>query len=185
MLAREHMKAAAEAVLFARSEPVTTEEMAVILGVSEEDAGIILEELLEEYNGSIRGIKLGCGQEGYFMCTNPEYHEYVKRANPGPSVKLSQAALETLAIIAYRQPLTRAEIEHIRGVKTERVIASLLSRGLIEEVGKKDAPGRPILYGTTHEFLKLFGLTSLDELPRDLVEIERNDTEQDSKTGNG
>ncbi|MGE5416309.1 MAG: SMC-Scp complex subunit ScpB [Acidobacteriota bacterium] len=172
MLAREQLKAAIEAVLFARSEPISAEEMGRIVGVSTQDARIILNELCMEYNDTVKGIQVNSSREGYAMCTHPDYHEYVKKANPGAAVRLSQAALETLAIIAYRQPLTRPEMEAVRGVKVDRVLNSLLARGLIEELGKKEGPGRPILYGTTPEFLKLFGLTSLEDLPQRLEEAE-------------
>lgn len=172
MLVREQIKAAVEAVLFARSEAISIQEMARIIGISQEDAAIILSELMMEYNERERGVQIVDGSSGFVMCTRPEYHDYVKKANNPLAVKLSQAALETLAIIAYRQPVTRSEIESVRGVKIDRVLNSLLGRGLIEEVGKKDVPGRPGLFATTAEFLKLFGLSSLDDLPQQTEEAE-------------
>jgi segregation and condensation protein B len=102
---------------------------------------------------------------GYIMGTKPEYSQVISKMGKVPTRRLSTAALETLAIIAYRQPLSKAEIEQIRGVKTDRVIATLIERGLIKEAGKKGVPGKPNLYCTTHEFLKLFSLSSLDDLP--------------------
>lgn len=170
MLVRKELRAAMEAILFAHSEPITLEEIAQILEVSEEDTMIVMGDLTEEYNEPGRGIQIVENAQGFVMCTRAEFHEYIKRANRPSAARLSQAALETLAIIAYRQPMTRPEIETLRGVKSERVLNSLLARGLIAECGKKDAPGRPLLYATTSEFLKLFGLTGLDDLPRDLEE---------------
>ena len=99
------------------------------------------------------------------MGTKPEYAQVVGKLLKPAVRRLSPAALETLAIIAYRQPLSKAEIEKIRGVKTDRVITTLMDKGIIKELGKKAVPGRPSLYGTTHEFLKIFGLSNLDELP--------------------
>jgi segregation and condensation protein B len=166
MLSRNQIKAAIEAILFARSDAINLKDLAHIVGISVTDADIVLKELILEYNERESGIQIASGPDGYVMCTRPDYYEYVKKAHAPAAVKLSQAAIETLAIIAYRQPVTRAEIEAIRGVKVDRIITSLSNRGLVEETGKKEAPGRPGLYATTTEFLKLFGLTSLDELPR-------------------
>ncbi|MGE5371443.1 MAG: SMC-Scp complex subunit ScpB [Solirubrobacterales bacterium] len=167
MLARQEMKSALEAILFARSEAITPEEMARALEGERSDVEELLQELMLEYNADARGVQIIENAGGYVLCTRPEYHEIIRRANRPTAVRLSQAALETLAIIAYRQPVTRAEIESHRGVKTDRVLHTLLGRGLIEEVGRKDGPGRPSMFATTSEFLKLFGLTHLAELPRE------------------
>lgn len=174
MLVREALKGAVEAILFARAEAISVEEITRITGVSREDAGVILTELALEYNERKSGIEIVSSEAGFAMCTRPEYHEYVKKASAPLVARLSQAALETLAIIAYRQPVTRAEVESVRGVKADRALQSLQKRGLIQEVGKKATPGKPMMYGTTGEFLKLFGLTSLQELPVALEE-EAND----------
>jgi segregation and condensation protein B len=173
MLVREDLKGAIEAILFARAEATPVEEIARITGVSREDALTILTELALEYNERKSGIEIVSSEAGFAMCTRPEYHEYVKEASLPQVARLSQAALETLAIIAYRQPVTRAEVEAVRGVRADRALQSLQKRGLIQEVGKKSAPGRPVMYGTTGEFLKLFGLTSLQDLPP-AVEEEAN-----------
>ncbi|MGE5398361.1 MAG: SMC-Scp complex subunit ScpB [Chitinophagales bacterium] len=172
MLVREQLRAAVEAIMFSRSEPIKAEELAKITEASLYDVETVMAELSEEYNNKERGIRISSGQAGYSMCTDPGYYEYVRRANKPLAVKLSQAAIETLAVIAYRQPITRAEIEAIRGVKADRILQSLLVRELIQEVGKKDVPGRPLMYGTTAEFLKLFGLASLDELPHEPGEAQ-------------
>ncbi|NLB19121.1 MAG: SMC-Scp complex subunit ScpB [Syntrophomonadaceae bacterium] len=166
MLVRDELKGAIEAILFVRSEPIKVKEIAKITGASPEDILVLLTELTNDYNEKKSGMQIVTSTEGYAICTRPFYHEYVRQANQPLVAKLSQAALETLAIIAYRQPLTRPEMEAVRGVRVDRVLQSLLKRGLIQEVGHKAAPGRPMMYGTTHEFLKTFGLASLEELPQ-------------------
>lgn len=142
------------------------EQLAAILSVTEAQARNLLIQLEREYAHEERGFFLERVGGGVRLCSKPEYAPYVealgRTARPG---SLSQAALETLAIIAYRQPITRPEIEAIRGVRAESAIASLLDRGLIEEKGRSDGPGRPIRYGTTREFLVRFGLQSLADLP--------------------
>ena len=120
---------------------------------------------MEEYNIPIRGLQIVMLDKGYLICTRPEYGDILAKMGKTTPRRLSTAAMETLAIIAYRQPVTRSEIENIRGVKSERVIASLLEKGLIEERGFKAVPGKPILYGTGSEFLRMFGLSSLQDLP--------------------
>ena len=190
MLAREEIKGAVEAILFACVEPIDPGSIAKAVGISYQDAKLILEELRLEYNEGTRGIKIALSESGYSMCTREEYHEYIRKVNKPAAVRLSQAALETLAIIAYCQPVTRAEIEAIRGVRVDKVLNSLIGRGLVAEVGRKDVPGRPSMYGTTAEFLKLFGLTSLAQLPEitegnEDVEISGRGDNDKSPTGEG
>jgi len=170
MLVRKELKGAIEAILFARAEAVPVEDIMRVTGVSQEDVLTILTELTLEYNEKKSGISIVSSEAGWAMCTRPEYHEFVKEAGAPQAARLSQGALETLAIIAYRQPVTRAEVEAVRGVRADRALQSLHKRGLIQEIGKKQAPGRPVMYGTTGEFLKLFGLTSLEDLPAALEE---------------
>jgi segregation and condensation protein B len=159
-------KAVVEALVFASSEPVSVKELSVIIELNEETVGRLLEELAQEYNGLDRGIQIIEVAGGYQFVTKPEYVGYLEKLKKVPrQAPLSQAALETLAIIAYRQPITRAEIETIRGVRVDSSLSTLLERGLIEEIGRKEGPGRPILYGSTKGFLKYFGLKDLDELP--------------------
>lgn len=162
---RDEIKAAIEAVLFMRGERVTTDELVEILDVPLLDLRDIMRELIGEYFQPGRGLQIVPVDDGYLMCTKNEYSEILARSVRPVRRRLSQAALETLALIAYRQPITRAEIEKIRGVKVDRVITNLLERELIEEVGVKDVVGKPILYGTTPKFLRLYGLTSLKDLP--------------------
>jgi len=165
MLMRDEIKASIEALLFVSSERISLEELMEILNLAEPDLKQIIQEMMMEYNQSQRGIQILTLDGGYIMGTKPEYAQVVSKMVKPVSRRLSPAALETLAIIAYRQPLSKAEIEQIRGVKTDRVITTLTEKGIIREVGKKAAPGKPALYGTTHEFLKLFALSSLDDLP--------------------
>lgn len=162
---RDEVKAAVEAILFMRGERVGTDELVEILDVPMPELRDIMRELIAEYFQPGRGLQIVPVDDGYLMCTKKEYSDILARAARPIRRRLSQAALETLALIAYRQPITRAEIEKIRGVKVDRVINNLLERGLIEEVGVKDTVGKPILYGTTVEFLRLYGLTSLKDLP--------------------
>ncbi|MEN6348132.1 MAG: SMC-Scp complex subunit ScpB [Syntrophomonas sp.] len=166
MLMREEIKGAVEAILFVRSERVGLDELVEILDVPLVDLKEIIQEMLLEYNkNEKRGVQIMAVDGGYVMCTSPAYSDILVRMEKPVQKKLSSAALDTLAIIAYQQPVTRAEIEQIRGVKADRTISSLLEKGLIEEAGTKPVIGKPVLYGTSHEFLRLFGLSSLKDLP--------------------
>ncbi|RYD05981.1 Segregation and condensation protein B [Desulforamulus aquiferis] len=153
-------------MLFVSSEPLSVQVLAKIVEVEAEDAVELLQELAVEYTARPGGLKLIEVAETWQMCTKPEFAPYVERLykQRGGS-GLSRAAVETLAIIAYRQPVTRAELELIRGVKVDSPINTLLERNLIEEKGRREGPGRPVLYGTTLEFLKYFGLKDLSQLP--------------------
>jgi len=165
MLMRDDLKGAIEAVLFVSGEHISRGELQDLLGVGLNDLEEIMREMMDEYETSSRGIQILAVEDGYIMATKAEFSEVVVKMLKPASRRLSPAALETLAIIAYRQPLSRPEIEQMRGVKSDRVIANLMEKGIIKEVGRKPGIGKPILYGTTHEFLRLFGLNSLTELP--------------------
>ncbi|MFS0822895.1 SMC-Scp complex subunit ScpB [Bacillus sp. 1P02SD] len=160
-------KAIVEGLLFAAGdEGLTLKQMAMVLEISESTVLDIVVELKNEYSQTGRGINLVEVAGTYQLTTKKEHAGYLKKLVESPtSTSLSQAALETLAIIAYRQPITRAEIEEIRGVKTERPIHTLMAKVLIKEVGRVEGTGRAILYGTTKEFLEYFGLKTLEELP--------------------
>ncbi|MCS6831054.1 MAG: SMC-Scp complex subunit ScpB [Armatimonadota bacterium] len=154
---------ALECVLFVATEPVPIKTLGEVLQVDEGQIQSALHLLEERLRTS--GLQLVQVAGGYQLCTRPEFADVVARyVQPQPS-KLSRAALETVAIIAYRQPVTLPEIEAIRGVQSDGVIRTLLQRGLIQEVGRKQTAGRPVLYGTTAQFLHYFGLNSLEELP--------------------
>lgn len=165
MLMRDEIKAAIEAILFIHSEPVSMEQLIETLDVPLLDLKVILQEMVIEYNDKNRGIQILRGDEGYSLCTKPEFSDVLNRMIQPVKKRLSPAVLETLAIIAYRQPITRLEIENIRGVRSDKIVLNLLDRGLIQEAGHKDAVGKPVLYATSEEFLRLFGLSSLKELP--------------------
>lgn len=161
------LKGIIEGLLFASGdEGLTVKQMSKIVQVDAERIEHILAELSFDYEHEQRGIMLLRSNEVYHLTTKPEHNEYYKRylQNPRTS-RMSQASLETLAIIAYQQPITKAEIEEIRGVNSDYPIQTLIARSLIEKVGRKDTVGRPHLYGTTKEFLTYFGLTSLEDLP--------------------
>jgi len=172
-----------EALLFTSEKPITIEQMKeVIEEIEAKDIKAALLELKSEYENLGRSFKVYEVAGGYQMVTTPEFADYLKKFYKVKSKdKLSKPALETLAIIAYRQPITKADIEDIRGVNVDGVIETLSDRVMIRITGRKDAPGRPILYGTTKEFLDRFGLSSLNELPKlsdfneadiDLQEVE-------------
>lgn len=160
------LKSMIEAILFAAGRPVTKNEIVLALEISEEDVENIIQKMQEEYKNESRGIELIKVEDSYQLCTKKELYEYVypvldKRNKPN----LSNAALETLSIIAYNPKITRAEIEAIRGVSADACVYKLLEYGLIEEAGKIDLPGKPMSYETTNEFLRMFGYSSLEDLP--------------------
>ncbi|MBC7323802.1 MAG: SMC-Scp complex subunit ScpB [Moorella sp. (in: Bacteria)] len=161
----EDKRAALECLLFVAGGPVPLGTLASCLELPEEDVRELAAELQGLYNQERRGLQIREVAGGYQMCTRPQFANYIEALLQPELPALSMAALETLAIIAYRQPVTRAEIEYIRGVKVDGVLNTLLGRGLIQEAGRKDAPGRPILYTTTPRFLEFLGLKDLNELP--------------------
>lgn len=162
----ESLTALLEAMLFAAGRPVTIGELAAAAELSPEDTELVLAELKRTLAGEGRGLVLREVAGGVQLFTRPEFAPYIRRLlQPPERPRLSPAALETLAIIAYGQPITRLEIEAIRGVRVDQVLVTLEERGLITEVGRKEGPGRPILYGTTPAFLRALGLKSLDQLP--------------------
>lgn len=162
----EKVKSIIEAILFAAGRPVSIKELIISFELPKEDLENILLSMQEDYKETNRGIEIIKIEDNYQLCTKKEMYEYVypiidKRAKPN----LSNAALETLSIIAYNSKITRAEIEAIRGVSADACIYKLLEFGLIEESGKSDLPGKPMTYKTSNEFLKMFGYTSLNDLP--------------------
>ncbi len=170
---RAEQKRVVEAVLFLTEEAVKAEKIAAILATSIEDADKLLIDLKEDLKKNGRGIQIIETASGYQMGTVPELAPYLERAfSEEVSSNLSTAALEALAIIAYKQPVTRVEIESIRGVRSEHVLENLLKRKLIKITGRKESPGRPLLYGSTPDFLKYFGLKELAELPPLEIEAE-------------
>ncbi len=162
----DNVKAALEAVLFAMGESVELAKLAQAVGCSEESTRNILEEMKEEFDSEDRGIRLLELNGSYQFCTKKEYFDcLITIAKTTKKPNLTDVMLETLAIIAYRQPITKGEIEAIRGVKSDHAVNKLVEYELVQELGRLDAPGRPILFGTTEVFLRNFGLDSMEELP--------------------
>ena len=161
----EHLKGNIEAVLFAAGQPVSEVQLAEMLSVEKEHIRILLAQMKSEMEDAKRGLTILEVAGGYQLCTKAEFAETVARLAEVQPNRLSRAALETLSVIAFKQPITRAEIEEIRGVQVERVLQNLIDKELIKELGRKEVIGRPILYGTTEVFLNCFGMDSLSDLP--------------------
>ncbi len=196
----EKTKAIIEAILFAAGRIVKRSELILALEKNEEEIHTIIKSMQEDYKANNRGIEMIQVEDGYQLATKKDLYEYIylildKRTKPN----LSTAALETLSIIAYNPRITRAEIEAIRGVSADACVYKLLEYGLVEEAGKTDLPGKPMSYKTTNEFLKMFGYSSLNDLPElprykldsnqqividDLVENEENTNNKGENLGN-
>jgi segregation and condensation protein B len=166
-MTNEERKAALEAIIYAADEPATIEQLAKALGEEKLAVQASLDELVASYATESRGIEVRAVAGGYKLYTKPQQHDVVRRfiKSLRPPLRLSMPALETLAVIAYKQPVTSPEISEIRGVNTSGVISTLLDKHLITTAGRKEVMGRPILYKTSKEFLMRFGLSDLEELP--------------------
>lgn len=163
---RKRMEAAAEAILFTMGNAVEVERIAKALGMSTEATRKMLLAMKEKYDKDERGIRIIELEDSFQMCTDPDLYEYlIKIAKQPKKIILTDVVLETLSIIAYKQPITRIELEKIRGVKCDHAVNKLIEFNLVKEVGRLDAPGRPLLFGTTEEFLRRFGVSSVEELP--------------------
>ena len=172
MTGNKAIKSAMESMMFTWGEPLEAKMAADVFNITKEEAYECFKELQAEYEQEGRGIVIREVNKAFQFVTREENADYVRRlCTPVKAKKLSQSALEVLAIIAYKQPVTKGEMEAIRGIKCDRVVEGLMNKNLIEEVGRSSAIGRPILYGTTDTFLKNFGFTSLKELP-DIEDIE-------------
>lgn len=171
----EKESALIESILFLESEPITEKSLATISELSEEVVAKCIEQLKEKYSNDNSGIEIDFITGGWALVPKKEMWEVLKeRYGNKNEGKLSKSAMETLSIIAYSQPITRAEIEAIRGVSADNMIRLLMDRNLVKEVGKKDIPGKPSQFGTTKEFLKFFRLNSIADLPKlDHEEQER------------
>lgn len=168
----KNMKSVIESLIFASDAPISVDKIhEIINGPDRKTLRSLIAELIEEYQTMDRGFFLKEVAGGYQFRTKPEYSEWIRQLKKGMQPKLSQAAMETLAIIAYKQPITRSEIEYIRGVDVGGVVRSLLGKKLIRILGKKEVPGRPLIYGTSKRFLEMFALKDLSNLPT-LQEIE-------------
>jgi segregation and condensation protein B len=166
-MTNEERKAALEAIIYAADEPATIEQLAKALGEEKLVVQAALDELVASYASEERGIEIRAVAGGYKLYTKPQQHDVVRRfiKSLRPPLRLTMPALETLAVIAYKQPVTSPEISEIRGVNTSGVISTLLDKRLITTAGRKEVIGRPILYKTSKEFLMRFGLSDLEELP--------------------
>jgi segregation and condensation protein B len=163
---RERAKTIIECLIFTSETPLTIENIKdVVEDVSKKELKELIEELMQEYQNLKRGIFIREVAHGYQFCTKPEYAQWIQKLKKSKPYHFSQPTLETLAIIAYKQPVTKAEIEAIRGVDCTGVLKSLLEKKLLTILGRKDVIGRPFLYGTTSKFLEVFGLENLASLP--------------------
>ncbi len=173
-------KAVLEGLLFVVGEDgLTIEQLVDVLEINEEEAKCLLMELKKDYESDNRGLRIDFLGNKFKLTTKFEHKDYYQKLIENPETNfLSQAALETLAIIAYNEPITRVQIDEIRGVGTTSIIRKLVAKGFIKESGRSDLPGRPILYETTHEFLDYFCLSSIEDLPK-IEDILKEFTEKD------
>ena len=163
---KEQIKAAIEAILFTMGDAVEADRIAAALSLSPDQVHSLIEEMMKEYEQEERGIRIIRLEGSYQLCTKKEHYEtLIKIASIPRRMNLTDVLLETLSIIAYKQPVTKLEIEKIRGVKSDHAVNKLVEYNLVTELGRLDAPGRPILFGTTEDFLRHFGVTSVEELP--------------------
>ena len=177
----EKTEAAIEAILFTMGESVEAEKIAVAIEHDVDTTVKIIHNMMDKYENEDRGIKIIELEGSFQLCTKEEYYDnLIKICSQPRRYTLTDAALETLSIIAYKQPVTKIEIEKIRGVNSDRSVNKLVELELVKEVGRLDAPGRPMLFGTTEEFLRTFGVGSIDELPvisEDMVEQYKEEAE--------
>lgn len=166
LLSEEEIQAVFESILFTMGESVEMKKLSEVTGVDLRTTKRILQNMAEQYQAQNRGIMLTQFENAVQLCTKPETYEYlIKIAKTPKKITLTDTVIETLSIIAYKQPVTRLDVENIRGVNCDHAINKLLEYDLITELGRLDAPGRPILFGTTEQFLRCFGVKSLEELP--------------------
>ncbi|NLL79798.1 MAG: SMC-Scp complex subunit ScpB [Clostridiales bacterium] len=182
---RKKKEAVLEAILFTMGESVEVSRLAAVIEEDVKTTRTILYEMAEKYKSEDRGIDIVELEDSFQMCTKGEMYEYlIKIAKAPKKLVLTDTLLETLSIIAYKQPVTRLEIEKIRGVSSDHAVNKLVEYNLIHEIGRLDAPGRPLLFGTTEEFLRSFGVKSLDELPAmnpDQIEVFREQAQEEAQ----
>ena len=182
---REELCAAAEAILFSMGDAVELTHIAQAMCLDIDEMKSVLDELMAEYNSDKRGIQIIELEGAYQLCTKKDLYDYLVRIAHVPKPReLTDVMLETLSIIAYKQPVTKLEIEKIRGVSCDHAVSKLVEYNLVCELGRLDAPGRPLLFGTTEEFLRSFGVQSIDELPSlSAVQVEefKQEAEEEAK----
>ncbi|MDK2835393.1 MAG: segregation and condensation protein [Thermosediminibacterales bacterium] len=173
---QQKYQAIIEGLLFVNGEPLKLKKISEVLEINEEETYFYIKKLQEFYQNNNTGIELKEVAGGFQLVTKPFLKPYIEKlCDPLYKYSLSQASMETLAIILYKQPITKAEIESIRGVNVEKALRNLIDRNLIKEVDRLETPGRPILYGTTDECLKFLGLNTINELP-DIKEFQKEET---------
>ena len=182
----ENLEAIIEAVLFTMGESVDVDKLALAVGHDVDTTKKIVHNMMDKYEAADRGIKIIELENSFQMCTKSEFYEnLIKVASQPKKYVLTDVLLETLSIIAYKQPITKMEIEKIRGVSCEHAVSKLVEYGLAVEVGSLDAPGRPMLFGTTEDFLRSFGVQSIEDLPvisEDMVENFKAEAEMELQT---
>ena len=176
----KEIKSIVEALLFVWGDPLSSKDISKILEIKEKDVHKIINEMIDEFNYNRRGIRIIRIKGKYQLTTRPEHHHWVSKLTGESRLKsLSNASLETLSIIAYKQPITKNEIDTIRGVRSDKALETLMNKKLIKEIGRLERPGKPIIYGTTDEFLQYFGLEDLNGLPN--IEELKIQSEKNSK----
>lgn len=162
----DKIEAAIEAVLFSVGEAVHVNKLAEVMGIDAKTMGRILSNMMDRFNKEPRGIQLICLEDCYQLCSKPEYYDYIRHlSQKNREYTLTDVLVETLSIIAYKQPITKSHIEEIRGVNSSHAVNKLVEFKLVTEVGRLNAPGRPVLFGTSQDFLRCFGFQSLEQLP--------------------
>lgn len=180
----KELESVVEAILFASGEVVSIKSIAFATDENEKIVKSVISNLADRYTYENRGIKIIQVGEGFQMCTNVEHFNYIKKLYQAPVRKnLSNTLLETLAIIAYKQPITKGQIEDIRGVSADHAVNKLVEYNLVTEMGRLEAPGKPILFGTTDEFLRYFGFSSLENLPVTEADMEQLRIEAEAEIG--
>ena len=179
----EKIEAAVEAVLFAMGDAVSVDKLASAIGHDTETTRKLVHQMMDRYNSREGGLEIIELEDSFQLCTRKEYYDtLIKVAKQPKKYVLTDVQLEVLSIVAYKQPVTRQEVEKIRGVNSDHALNRLVEYGLVGEAGRLDAPGRPILFGTTEEFLRNFGVRSTEELPSiqpDLVEEMKSEAEEE------
>ena len=179
----EKIEAAVEAVLFAMGDAVSVDKLAAAIGHDTETTRKLVHQMMDRYNSREGGLEIIELEDSFQLCTRKEYYDtLIKVAKQPKKYVLTDVQLEVLSIIAYKQPVTRQEVEKIRGVNSDHALNRLVEYGLVGEAGRLDAPGRPILFGTTEEFLRNFGVRSTEELPSiqpDLMEEMKSEAEEE------
>ncbi len=180
----KELEAVVEALLFVSGEVVSVKSIAFATDQDEKTVESVVDNMADKYVYENRGLRIIRVGDGYQMCTNKDYFDYIKKLYQAPVRKnLSTTLLETLAIIAYKQPVTKGQIEDIRGVSADHAVNRLIEYGLVTEMGRLEAPGKPILFGTTDEFLRYFGFASLDNLPVTEADMEQLRIEAEAEIG--